>query len=257
MHGMSARVHSVNVGRPTAGIIKRLTGIDKHPTSAIEVFDPGPKGSGASGVGGDAVVNLKHHGGTNQAVYAVAREELDWWSIDLGRELSPGAFGENLTTTGFDVDASVVGEQWRVGGSVVLTVTAPRVPCATFTAHMGSRGWLRAFTGRGRTGAYLAVTQPGTNRPGDEIQVVWRPGHGVTVPDVFRALMGDRELARELVGRGVLNAQGHAELEAKLARWERQAVTPRVTQRREVRQAPDARVPGTRPRRSWRAGADH
>lgn len=218
---MTAHVHSVNIGVPTAGIIKRTTGIDKHPTEEISVFDPGPKGTGASGVEGDAVVNLKHHGGTTQAVYAVAQEELDWWSVDLGRDLAPGTFGENITTAGFDVDASVVGEQWRIGGSVVLTVTAPRVPCATFAAHMAVRGWVKAFTERGRTGAYLAVTQPGTIRPGDEIQVAWRPGHGITVPEVFRAWMGDRDLAREILAAGVLNALDQAELAEKLVRWER------------------------------------
>ena len=218
---MTARVHSVNIGRPTLGIIKRPTGIDKHATAEISVFDPGPEGTGASGVEGDAVVNLKHHGGTTQAVYAVAREELDWWSTDLGRELEPGVFGENLTTAGHDVDSSVVGEQWRIGGSVVLTVTAPRVPCATFAAHMGVPGWMKTFTARGRTGAYLAVTQAGIIRPGDEIQVAWRPGHGVTVPDVFRAWMGDRELAREVLAAQALTAAGHEKLAAKLERWER------------------------------------
>lgn len=218
---MTAHVHSVNIGRPTAGIIKRLTGIDKHPTDEISVFDPGPKGAGASGVAGDAVVNLKHHGGTTQAVYAVAREELDWWSVELGRDLPPGIFGENVTTAAFDVDASIVGEQWRIGGSVVLTVTAPRVPCATFAAHMGVPGWMKAFTERGRTGAYLAVTQPGTIRPGDEIELAWRPGHGVTIPEVFRAWMGDRGLARKVLADRVMPDREHQKLTEKLARWER------------------------------------
>lgn len=221
MQHMTARVNSVNIGLATAGITKASTGIDKHPTDAIAVFDPGPKGIGASGVEGDAVVNLKHHGGTTQAVYAVAQEELDWWSVDLGRDLAPGVFGENVTTVGFDVDASLIGEQWRIGASVVLTVTGPRVPCATFAAHMGVPGWMKAFTARGRTGAYLAVTQAGTIRSGDEIQVVWRPGHGVTVPEVFRAWMGDRELAREVLAAQVMPEREQAKLTAKLARWER------------------------------------
>ena len=219
---MSARVHSVNVGQPRSGLAKgRDSGIDKRPVAEISVFDPGPKGTGASGVNGDVVVNLKHHGGSTQAVYAVALEELDWWSTDLGRELEPGAFGENLTTVGFDVDAAVVGEQWRIGGSVVLTVTAPRVPCATFAARMGVAGWMKAFTARGRTGAYLAVTQAGTIKPGDEIDVAWRPGHGITVPEVFRAWMGDRELAREVLAARVLSDQEQDKLAEKLVRWER------------------------------------
>ncbi|MFC7491541.1 MULTISPECIES: MOSC domain-containing protein [unclassified Knoellia] len=217
---MTARVLSVNTGRPVAGIINRLTGIDKHPTDEIAVFDPGPKGVGASGVQDDTVVNLRHHGGTDQAVYAVAREELDWWSADLGRELAPGTFGENLTTEGLDVDAAVVGEQWRVGSSVVLTVTGPREPCATFAAHMGVRGWVKAFAARGRTGAYLAVTQSGTIRPGDGIEVLSRPAHGLTPPEVFRAFMGDRELARKVLAERVMPDKEHAKLARKLARWE-------------------------------------
>ncbi|MEO6019139.1 MAG: MOSC domain-containing protein [Knoellia sp.] len=218
---MSARVLSVNVGAAQSGILKRgRTGIDKHPVDSVAVFDPGPKGVGASGVNGDAVVSLKHHGGTFQAVYAVSREELDWWSLDLGRDILPGGFGENLTTAGFDVDAALVGEQWRIGGSVVLTVTAPRVPCATFAKHMGMPGWVKTFAARGRTGAYLAVTQAGTIHPEDEIQVAWRPGHGITVPMAFRAWMGDRDLAREIVASRVLPEPEHDSLEKKLARWD-------------------------------------
>ncbi|KGN41127.1 MOSC domain-containing protein [Knoellia aerolata] len=217
---MSARVHSVNTSPPRAGIIKRPTGIDKRSTDEIHVFDPGPKGTGGSGVEGDAVMNRKHHGGTDQAVYAFASEELDSWGIDLGRDLAPGAFGENLTTSGFDVDAALVGEQWRVGGSVMLQVTGPRVPCATFAAHMGVRGWVKAFTARGRTGAYLAVLQPGTVRPGALVEVAWRPGHGITVPTAFRAWMGDRDLARQVLGARALTPAGHAELAARLAKWD-------------------------------------
>lgn len=226
---MSARVLSVNVGEAKTGILKSgRTGIDKHPVDSIDVFDPGPKGVGASGVDGDAVVSRKHHGGTFQAVYAVSCEELDWWSVDLDRDLGPGAFGENLTTAGFDIDASLIGEQWRIGGSVILTVTAPRVPCATFAAHMGVPGWVKAFTARGRTGAYLSVTQPGTIHPGDEIQVAWRPGHGITVPEVFRAWMGDRDLARAVLAAGALNTADQAQLEAKLARWDVSSSTARA-----------------------------
>lgn len=217
---MSARVHSVNTSPPRSGIIKRPTGIDKRATHEIEVFDPGPKGTGGSGVEGDAVMNRRHHGGTDQAVYAFAREELDAWGSDLGRDLAPGAFGENLTTAGFDVDAAVVGEQWRVGGRVVLQVTGPRVPCATFAAHLGVRGWVKAFTARGRTGAYLAVLQPGTIRAGDAVEVAWRPGHGITVPTAFRAWMGERELAREVLAARALTPAGHDELAARLAKWE-------------------------------------
>jgi MOSC domain-containing protein YiiM len=124
-------------------------------------------------------------------------------------------FGENLTTTGLDVDAAEVGEQWSVG-TALLEVCGPRVPCATFAAHMAERRWVRRFTERGRTGAYLAVREPGTIAPGDPIAVVHRPGHGLTVPMFFRATMGDRDLAGAFVRAEVLPQFQHDWLASRL-----------------------------------------
>jgi MOSC domain-containing protein YiiM len=143
---------------------------------------------------GDAIFSRKHHGGETQAVYAFAREELDWWGAALDRDLADGMFGENLTTHGLDVDAAEVGERWQVG-SALLEVCGPRVPCATFAKHMAEPRWVRRFAEHGRTGAYLAVREPGLIEPGDAITVLHRPGHGLTVPMFFRASMGDKELA--------------------------------------------------------------
>jgi MOSC domain-containing protein YiiM len=94
---------------------RRPTGIGKRPVDAIDVADPGPKrrgpaGVGFSGVAGDFVGNGRHHGGSGQAVYAFAREELDHWERELGRTIAPGLFGENLTTVGIDVDAAEQGD---------------------------------------------------------------------------------------------------------------------------------------------------
>lgn len=217
---MQPVVRSVNVGGPRGGILSkgRRTAIDKRPVSAIEVRDPGPKRGGlGSGVLGDDVVSRKHHGGSFQAVYAVAREELDWWGAELGRDLRDGMFGENLTTFGYDVDGAVVGERWRVG-SAVLEVTGPRIPCATFASWMGERGWVRRFTERGRTGAYLAVVEAGVVTVGDVVEVSRQPEHGITVPEVFRAFMGDDDLAARVVAAQVLAPDDRADLERRLAR---------------------------------------
>jgi MOSC domain-containing protein YiiM len=205
-----ATVLSVNAGSlaPVEGL-KRPSGIRKHPVDRIEVRDPGPKRGGlGSGVVGDAIYSRKHHGGETQAVYAVAREELDRWGRELGRELGNGMFGENLTTSGLDVDGAEVGEQWRVGTSL-LEVCGPRVPCATFAAHIGEPRWVRRFADHGRTGAYLAVREAGVIETDDPIEVVHRPGHGLTVPMFFRACMGDRDLAGVFLDAGVLPAAEH------------------------------------------------
>lgn len=217
---MSARIRSVNVGAPREGIGSkgRTTGIDKRPTSRVEVRDPGPRQGGlGSGVVGDEVCARRHHGGSRQAVYAVAREELDHWGRELGRTLTDGTFGENLTTEGLDVDGALVGERWRVG-EVVLEVAGPRVPCANFAAWMGEKGWVRRFVARGRPGAYLAVVEPGWVEPGQPVHVVARPEHDITVPTVLRAWFGDTDEARRVLAAGVLAEAEAAGLERLLAR---------------------------------------
>lgn len=218
---MAARVLSLNVGAPEPNAAKGTlpTGIHKRPVAEATVRAPGPKHGGmGSGLEGDFVGDQRHHGGDYQAVYAFAREQLDWWQGRLGRELPDGAFGENLTTLGLHVDDAVVGERWAVGEQVVLEVCGPRIPCATFQARMGERGWVRRFTEVGRTGAYLSVVTPGTVRQGDPVAVVHRPGHGITVPMTFRAFTGDLEVAEQVLAADCLVEVEAAELRERVAR---------------------------------------
>ncbi|MFG2428746.1 MOSC domain-containing protein [Streptomyces sp. NPDC048590] len=201
------KVLTVNIGRPTASPDSDgaggLTGIVKQPyDGSVRVTDPGPKGTGGSGLAGDAVCDLRHHGGSDQAVYAYAREELDAWERELGRPLPNGAFGENLTTSGLTVSRALIGERWRIGDELVLEVTSGRIPCRTFAGHLGERGWVRRFTREGATGAYLRVIEPGTIRSGDPVEVVHTPRHEVTAAMEFRATTTERELLPRLLDAG-------------------------------------------------------
>ncbi|MFI9049388.1 MOSC domain-containing protein [Streptomyces sp. NPDC053427] len=195
---------TVNVGRPRPSAAARAgTGIDKRPaTGPVAVAAPGPKGIGASGLAGDAVVNIRHHGGNDQAVYAYAREDLDDWERELGRELANGAFGENLTTSGVEITAARIGERWRIGPRLLLEVTSPRIPCRTFQEWLGEPGWIKRFTRAAVPGAYLRVLEPGEIRAGDAVQVVHRPGHEVTLALMFRALTTQPELLPRLLDAG-------------------------------------------------------
>jgi MOSC domain-containing protein YiiM len=110
----------------------------------------------------------------------------------LGRDVAPGSFGENLRTSGIDVTGAVIGERWAVGERLVLEVTMPRTPCATFARRLGERGWVRRFQQEGRPGAYLKVVVTGDVASGDELRVVSRPAHGVTIGECFAGLAPER-----------------------------------------------------------------
>ncbi|MFI9807700.1 MOSC domain-containing protein [Streptomyces sp. NPDC052301] len=198
---------SVNLGLPRpvpyTDQPQGVTGIDKQPVDGpVRVAAPGPKGTAGSGLAGDAVCDLRHHGGDDQAVYAYAREDLDDWERELGRSLVNGCFGENITTAGLEVSRALIGERWRIGPEVVLEVTSGRIPCRTFQGHLGERGWVKRFTRKGATGAYLRVIAPGEIRGGDAIEVVHRPDHGVTAEMQFRAVTTERELLPRVLAAG-------------------------------------------------------
>jgi MOSC domain-containing protein YiiM len=196
-------VISVNLAVPEASTAKSvgITGINKVPVDhPVPVRAPGPKTIGLhSGLVGDQIFDIDNHGGDDQAVYAYAREDYDWWERRLGRDLPGGLFGENLTTTDVDVNGAIIGERWRVGAELVLEPTFGRIPCATFQAKMAEPHWLKTFTRENRPGAYLRVVTPGDVRAGDRIEVVERPGHGVTIATAFRAYMTEPELLPKLI----------------------------------------------------------
>ena len=193
---------SVNVGSPRPNPWKgiRATGIDKRPVDGpVAVSAPGPKGTGEVGLAGDRVYDVKHHGGPDQAVYAYAREDLDWWQAEMGRPLANGVFGENLTTAGLDVNGALIGERWRIGPDAVLEVACPRIPCATFEGWLKRGGWIKRFTQAAVPGAFLRVIVPGDIRAADPVEIVCRPGHDVTVALAFRALTREPELLPRLL----------------------------------------------------------
>ncbi|MCU1676043.1 MAG: domain containing protein [Frankiales bacterium] len=182
-------VASLNVGRirTRQGMPLRGSAIDKRPVE-------GRVPATAFGFAGDAQADRRFHGGPHQAIYAYALEDLRWWAGELAAVVRsgpyPGQFGENLTTIGVDVTNGVIGERWQVG-SAVLEVSAPRIPCRTFAAWMGVPGWVKRFAEHGACGAYLRVITEGDCGRGDDITLLSRPAHGVTIGTVFAALLGE------------------------------------------------------------------
>ncbi|MEU4713724.1 MOSC domain-containing protein [Micromonospora purpureochromogenes] len=192
---MTGRLAAVNLGVVTeaewAGDASGRSGIDKRPVD-------GPVLLRADGVAGDFIGERAHHGGPDQAVYAYAGEDAEWWSAELGRSVPPGGFGENLTTSAVDVTGAVIGELWAIG-SAVLQVTKPRTPCTTFAGFWGVPDLIKRFTVRAAPGAYLRVLREGEVGAGDPVEVVDRPAHGVTIGEVFRAMNLEPELLPRLL----------------------------------------------------------
>lgn len=181
--GRLVAVSVTHAVKPDGGGDPGVTGIDKRPV-------PGRVAVRAQGLAGDRVMDTRHHGGRDKAVYVYAAEDLDAWSRRLVRELVPGMFGENLTTAGVEVTHAVIGERWQVGDAV-LEVTMPRIPCATFQRHLGEPRWVKRFAEQGAPGAYCRVVTEGTVAAGDPVALLHRPAHGVTLREVFHARDAD------------------------------------------------------------------
>ena len=187
-------VRSVNVGRTRSFDYK-----DRHATSAIWKY-PVSGRVPAQGINleGDEQADRTVHGGPDKAVYSYAAEDYEWWGEQLGRSPEFGEFGENLTTGGLDLTGAVVGEQWEVG-STVLEVSEPRMPCWKLGVRMCDPAFPRQFTKAGLPGTYLRIVTEGEIGEGDEIRVIRRPSHGLSVGDIFRIYTSDRHEAERLL----------------------------------------------------------
>ena len=147
---------------------------------------------------GDDQADRKAHGGPDKALYAYAVEDARWWEQEIGRALAFGEFGENLTTEGIDVNDALVGERWRIG-TLLLEISEPRIPCWRLGVRMDDKMFPRRFTEALRPGAYLRIAVEGDVGAGDEVSVVERPDHDLTIRDVFLIYNRDRAEVERLL----------------------------------------------------------
>ena len=156
---------SVNVGRP-----RTVEWRGRRVTTAIwKAAAEGPVPVRGVNLAGDDQADRRVHGGPDKAVYAYAAEDYEWWELTTGH-LDPGTFGENLTTTGIDLNRCHIGEHWHVG-STVLEVSQPRLPCFKLGIRMGDDTFPGRFAAARRPGAYLRVIVEGALAAGDTIDV--------------------------------------------------------------------------------------
>ena len=174
---------------------------------------------------GDDQADRGAHGGPDKAIYAYAVEDYKWWESEIGRRLEHGEFGENLTTDSIDVTNALVGERWEIG-STVLEVSEPRIPCWRFAVRMDDKFFPRRFTEAGRPGAYLRIIVEGDVGAGDEIRVVSRPDHDLTIADVFRIFTRDQHEVGRLLTVPQISESWQLWAEKRLEREKRAAPEP-------------------------------
>jgi MOSC domain-containing protein YiiM len=188
------RIESVNVGRP-----RRVPWHGRVVTTSIWKEPIGGKVAAAGvNLDGDDQADRRVHGGATKAIYAYASEDYRWWAGELGTQLAPGTFGENLTVAGIDLRTAIVGERWQVG-SITVRVTEPRIPCFKLGIRMGDAAFVGRFADAARPGTYLSIEQPGDVEAGDDVRLLHRPAHEVTIGDVERAYHGHPEKVAVLV----------------------------------------------------------
>ncbi|ULH15915.1 MOSC domain-containing protein [Deinococcus sp. KNUC1210] len=171
------KIESVNIGEPKDivqgnGICR--SGIDKQPVAgAVQV--------GPLGLTGDHILSTKHHGGPDQAVYLYSLE--DYRAFE-GVSARAGLFGENLTVEGLESVDVRIGTRLYFS-TVVLEVTAPRIPCVTFAAHVEDPAFVKVFRQMRRPGLYTRVIQEGAVTAGEVFTLEEAPADAPTVGELF------------------------------------------------------------------------
>ncbi len=174
------QITSVNIGRAETiahGSRTITSGICKRSVS-------GPVEITERGLLGDQIVDAKHHGGLDQAVYAYSADDYEWWASQTGQEYHAGLFGENLTIKGLPSDM-YVGDRLLIG-DVVLEATSARIPCGTLATRMSDQDFGLKFKRAERPGIYFRVLNPGVVTSGDSVTLLEGGDAEVSVLELFR-----------------------------------------------------------------------
>lgn len=159
------------------------------------------------------------HGGPDMALLAYPYEHYAHWR-SVGLELPEhGALGENLTVVGLPESAVHVGDVFTVG-SATVQVSQPRTPCYKLAARFGRKDMPLMVQDTGFTGYLLRVLVEGDVGAGDEMRLVDREPHGVTVAEVGRAVNLDRNdfvTARRVLAVASLGSSVRRKLAGRVA----------------------------------------
>ena len=187
--------------------------IDKLPVHA-------PLKVGPMGFEGDEQADRVNHGGHDKAVHHYPHDHYAFWQDELGgHELlsGPGAFGENITTSGLIEGDLYIGDRFRLGTALV-EVSQGRQPCWKLDHRFARKGVTARVLQTARSGWYYRVVEPGTVQAGDMLELVERGHRGWSVERVFRLLLTGKPR------QGLQELRELAQLAALSGNWKKRAL---------------------------------
>jgi MOSC domain-containing protein YiiM len=132
---------------------------------------------------GDRQADLVNHGGAEKAVCVYPFDHYPYWQRQLGRDIEPGAFSENLTVSGAIETEVCVGDVFRIGEATVQ-VSQPRMPCAKLAGKNASKMLPKLMVHTGYTGFYMRVLSEGQVAAGDRFDRIRAHPERITIADV-------------------------------------------------------------------------
>lgn len=177
------KVISVNIGARKSVVWKNKTietGIFKRPVKTSIYL-------GEEDVVDDAVIDRKHHGGINQAVYGYSAKHYNYFkSLHPDLDWNYGMFGENITFDDLNEEVITVGSQYKLGECLV-EVTEPRQPCFKLGIRFGTQKIVKQFWNSTMSGIYFKVLKTGFVKPGDELVLLSKSENSKSIAAVYES----------------------------------------------------------------------
>jgi len=205
-------------GPDEPGAAPELSAIVKQPLLGSVIITP-------LGIAGDEQGDRLNHGGPDMALHHYPYDHYRAWRTELGKNPllnAPGAFGENISTTGLTERTVFLGDRFSLGTAVV-EVSKARQPCWKQANRLGQPDMVSRIVATRRPGWYYRVLEPGVVDAGDGMTLLERPrptwpldrlfglliaGDHKRDPSPLAELVDDqllavdwRERARELLGK--------------------------------------------------------
>lgn len=176
---IESRVEAVLIGKiKPLGQRQAPSGIDKRPIERPIVFDE-------LGFQGDEQGDCQAHGGLEKAIHHYPFDHYPKWAALFDQEKSPiyqgpdlslpGAFGENISSSGLVEEDVCLGDVFELGTGIVQ-ISQGRQPCWKLNERFGVKTMARRVQNTGMTGWYYRVLKPGEVQAGHRLLLLERPG---------------------------------------------------------------------------------